>query len=511
MVFNSWQFLVFFPLVTLVYFMITMKLRKSCWSRLFLLAVSFFFYAYWNPLYLGLILFSITVCWAGAFLLEGKIGTLRKLILGISVGLNLGVLFFFKYYNFFAETFYNFGAGFGKAAESFSPLRVLLPVGISFYTFQALGYLIDVYRGTVKAERDIVVYALFVAFFPQLVAGPIERTVHLLPQFRADHRFDYERVTSGLRLALWGMFKKVAIADRLAVYVNAVFDAPAGYPASALVLAVFFFSFQIYCDFSGYSDIAVGTARILGFDLSANFCAPYFARSVRDFWRRWHISLSTWFKDYLYIPLGGNRTGRASLNLLITFVISGLWHGAAWHFVFWGLLHGLFQIAERGLVYFRRKAGFFSDPWEGSVFTKCLQGGCTFLLVSFAWIFFRANSLDEAFHISVGLTRLPAELAGYIRGLPGRGLISTVRLAFQLGSSSHGEITAAIPGFGLIAAGLSLLLVGVLITGDLLRRIGAFRILRFPVALRWTLYYALLFAVFFSWDAGSSAFIYFTF
>jgi D-alanyl-lipoteichoic acid acyltransferase DltB (MBOAT superfamily) len=388
---------------------------------------------------------------------------------------------------------------------------VLLPVGISFYTFQAVGYLIDVYRGAVRAERDPVVYALFVAFFPQLVAGPIERTASLLPQFRGEHGFDYERAVSGLRLALWGMFKKVAVADRLAVYVNGVFDAPGRYPASALALGVFFFSFQIYCDFSGYSDIAVGTARILGFDLSVNFRAPYFARSVKDFWRRWHISLSTWFKDYLYIPLGGSRTGRASLNLLLTFVISGLWHGAAWHFVAWGLLHGLFQVAERGLGGFRRKAGIAAGFRGEGGFVKCLQGGWVFLLVSFAWIFFRANSLGEAFLIIGRLTGLPAELAGYVRGLPGRGVIGTARLAFQLGGPDQGGITAPIPGFGLMNAGLSLLLVGVLVAGDWLRRTGAFRLPRLPLVPRWALYYSLLFAVLLSWDAGSSAFIYFTF
>jgi D-alanyl-lipoteichoic acid acyltransferase DltB (MBOAT superfamily) len=371
--------------------------------------------------------------------------------------------------------------------------------------------LIDVYHGAARAERDPVVYALFVAFFPQLVAGPIERTARLLPQFRANRGFDYGRTVSGLRLALWGMFKKVAIADRLAVYVNGVFDAPAQYPASALALAVFFFSFQIYCDFSGYSDIAVGTARILGFDLSVNFCAPYFARSVRDFWRRWHITLSSWFKDYLYIPLGGSRTGRASLNLLVTFVISGLWHGAAWNFVVWGLLHGLFQVAERGLASFRRKAGIFVGLRDERALAKCLQGGCTFLLVSFAWIFFRANSLGEAFLIIARLAGLPAELAGYVRELPGRGLIATARLAFQLGSPGQLGITAAIPAFGLTNAGLSLLLVGVLLAGDRLRSAGALGKLRLPLAPRWALYYALLFATFLSWDAGSSAFIYFTF
>jgi D-alanyl-lipoteichoic acid acyltransferase DltB (MBOAT superfamily) len=508
MIFNSWQFLVFFPLVTALYYLFIMKLRKPDRSRLFLLAASLFFYGYWNPLYLVLILFSVTVTWAGALLMEGRSGTFRKLILALAVGLNLGVLFFFKYYNFFAETFYGLGTGLGfGTAGGFAPLRVLLPVGISFYTFQALGYSIDVFRGTVRAERSLAVYALFVAFFPQLVAGPIERTGHLLPQFRAVRSFDYERVTSGLRLAAWGMFKKVAIADRLAVYVNAVFDAPAGYPASSLALAVFFFTFQIYCDFSGYSDIAVGTARVLGFDLSVNFNAPYFARSVKDFWRRWHISLSTWFKDYLYIPLGGSRTRRAALNVLITFVISGLWHGAAWHFVFWGLLHGLFQISE-GVIRGRRTT--FPGFREGAALTKCLQGGLTFLLVSFAWIFFRANTLKDGFFISARLMSLPEELAGYIRELPQRGLVTTIRLAFQIGGTQHGVINP-VPTPSLTSAGLSLVFVGVLLIGDWLRKRGTIRVSRLPLAPRWALYYALVFAVFLRWDSGSSLFIYFTF
>ncbi|MDR2246115.1 MAG: MBOAT family protein [Treponema sp.] len=518
MVFNSWQFLVFFPVVTGCYFVFTMKLRNPPWARFFLLAASLFFYGYWNPWYLGLILFSVGVSWAGALLLEDKTGALRKLILGLSVGLNLGVLFSFKYYPFFLETFQVIGSslgGSGVTGKNLSPVQLLLPVGISFYTFQALGYLIDVYRGAVQAERSPLVYALFVTFFPQLVAGPIERTGHLLPQFKMPQGFDYERVTSGLRLAAWGMFKKVAIADRLAVYVNGVFNAPESYPAPALALGVLFFTFQIYGDFSGYSDIAVGAARILGFNLSINFRCPYFARSVRDFWRRWHISLSNWFKDYLYIPLGGSRTRRAPLNLLITFGISGLWHGAAWHFVFWGLLHGLFQIAERGVGRctgaFRRRIGAFPPGTQNpGLLIKCLQGGLTFLLVSVAWIFFRANTLREGFLICARLGGLPAELSGRIRELPARGLVNTIRTAFQLGKTPQG-VTSPIPGFGLTNAGISLGLVGILLIGGWLRKTGRLRIRRLPLAPRWAVYYALLAVVFLSWDAGSSLFIYFTF
>ena len=500
MVFNSWQFLVFFPGVTVLYFMLTMKLHKPLGAQVFLLLASLFFYGYWNPWYLGLILFSVFLTWAGALLMAqeaGKARNRKRIVLGLVLTLNLGVLFWFKYFNFFADAW----AGLLGGRETLwqKPLDLLLPVGISFYTFQALGYTIDVYRGTVPAEGNLLYYALFVTFFPQLVAGPIERTAHLLPQFKVTRVFDYDRVTLGLRLAAWGMFKKVAVADRLAVYVNAVFDAPDAYPASALALGVLFFTFQIYGDFSGYSDMAVGTARVLGFDLSVNFRAPYFSKTLRDFWRRWHISLSGWFKDYLYFPLGGSRKGSAAVNLLITFLVSGLWHGAAWHFVVWGLLHGLFQVAERAL-----------GIREGSGPGKYLQGGCTFVLVSFAWIFFRAHTLSDGLFISARLIALPLELAGYVRDLPQTSLVNAVRRAFQLGGFPQG-VTSPIPGFSITQAGLALICIGALLTGDWLIHTGRVWVSRLSLVPRWALYYTLIFTVFLSWDQGASLFIYFTF
>ncbi|MDR0721335.1 MAG: MBOAT family protein, partial [Treponema sp.] len=488
---------------------LTMKLHKPRGAQVFLLLASLFFYGYWNPWYLGLILFSVILTWAGALLMEkaektepgeGKAGIRKKLILGLVLTLNLGVLFWFKYCTFFMETWYTWaGLLGGKEILWKKPLDLLLPVGISFYTFQALGYAIDVYRGTVPAERNLLYYSLFVTFFPQLVAGPIERTAHLLPQFKVTQGFDYDRVSSGLRQAAWGMFKKVAVADRLAVYVNAVFDAPDAYPASALALGVLFFTFQIYGDFSGYSDIAVGTARVLGFNLSVNFRAPYFSKTLRDFWRRWHISLSGWFKDYLYFPLGGSRNGFASVNLLITFLVSGLWHGAAWHFVVWGLLHGLFQAAERAL-----------GIREGSGPVKYLQGGCTFVLVSFAWIFFRAHTLSDALFISARLAALPRELAGFIGRLPQIGLVNSVREAFQLGSALQG-VTSPIPQFGITQAGLSLICIAALLVGDWCIHTGRVRMSRLSLVPRWAVYYTLMFTVFLSWDQGASLFIYFTF
>ncbi|GHV74338.1 alginate O-acetyltransferase [Spirochaetia bacterium] len=507
--FNSWQFLVFFPVVAVGYFAITMRVRRvqpalsNTLSQVFLLGVSLFFYACWNPVYLGLILFSVTVTWLSGILMAGTALENRKIFLIASLVLNLGVLFFFKYYNFFAGTVNPFLNAMGTGA-GLPAFNVLLPVGISFYTFQALGYSIDVYRGTVAAERNFVSYALFVTFFPQLVAGPIERTGNLLPQFKADHVFDYDRVTSGLKLAAWGMFKKVVIADRLAVYVNSVYGDPAVYPATALVLATFFFTFQIYCDFSGYSDLAIGTARVLGFNLMTNFRKPYFSKSISEFWRRWHISLSTWLKDYIYIPLGGNRKGafRQKINLLITFLLSGLWHGAAWHFVIWGLFHGVYQVIERSIPE-RITAAFKKVP----VVQVCVS----FLLVCFAWIFFRANTMGDAFLIVRKLGDLPAECAGYLARLPERGIVNTVRVAFQLGTLVG--IAHPVSGFGMAVFGLSVISVIILLVGDNWTRAvpGTKCVMRLPLVLRWAGYYALILVIMISWGRDTSQFIYFTF
>jgi D-alanyl-lipoteichoic acid acyltransferase DltB (MBOAT superfamily) len=480
------------------------KLRfRNTLTRLLLLGSSLFFYACWNPVYLALILFSVAVTWLSGILMSGAEPGKRKFILIGSLVLNLGILFFFKYYNFFADTA-NALFGVLKPASSavFPAFNVLLPVGISFYTFQALGYSIDVFRGTVAAERNFVTYALFVTFFPQLVAGPIERTGNLLPQFKEDHVFDYDRVTAGLKLAAWGMFKKVVIADRLAVYVNAVYGNPGVYPAAALALATFFFTFQIYCDFSGYSDIAIGSARVLGFDLMTNFRRPYFSQSITEFWRRWHISLSTWLKDYIYIPLGGNRKGafRQKLNLLITFLLSGLWHGAAWHFVIWGLLHGIFQVIERSIPE-RLNAMLNKVP----VVRICV----TFLLVSLTWVFFRANTTGDAFFIIRKLASLPVECAGYLSRLPERGIVGTVRAAFQVGRGATYPVT----GFGLTDCAFSMLLIVILLLVDRWTRAitGTKRIMSFPLVLRWVGYYALIVVIALNWSVDTSQFIYFTF
>ncbi|ERJ93747.1 alginate O-acetyltransferase AlgI family protein, partial [Treponema lecithinolyticum ATCC 700332] len=345
MLFHSIKFFIFFPIVTILYLFFVRVIKKNWLNQLLLLAASLYFYACWNPKYLLLILSSVFITWASGILMTDKPQRYKKIVLFMSLLSNLGILFFFKYYNFFANTI-NILYTKLHIHTQIPAFNVLLPVGISFYTFQALGYSIDVYRGAVKPEKNIITYALFVTFFPQLVAGPIERTGHLLPQFKSNHDFDYTRVTDGLKLALWGMFKKIVIADQLAVYVDKVYSSPTEYQSIALILATVFFAFQILCDFSGYSDIAIGCAKILGFSLNKNFDSPYLARNIADFWKRWHISLSTWFRDYLYIPLGGNRCFciRHYFNLLITFILSGLWHGASITFIFWGLIHGLFLV-----------------------------------------------------------------------------------------------------------------------------------------------------------------------
>jgi D-alanyl-lipoteichoic acid acyltransferase DltB (MBOAT superfamily) len=514
MLFNTFAFLLFFPCVAVGYFFLTMRIAKrrkalsNTLSQFFLFAVSLFFYGYWKISYLALILISVAVTWASGILMEGRETRQKRFILAGSLIINLGILFFFKYYGFFSET----SSLLSKGCIRFPSFDILLPVGISFYTFQALGYSIDVYYGRLQAERNFFSYALFVTFFPGLVAGPIERTGNLLPQFKVNHEFDYDRVTSGLRLAAWGMFKKVVIADQLAVYVNGVFGNPAVYPATSLAAASFFFAIQIYCDFSGYSYIAIGCARVLGFNLMTNFKQPYLSSSTTEFWRRWHISLSTWLKDYLYIPLGGNRKGkiRQKINLLITFLISGLWHGAAWHFVAWGALHAVYQIIGRSTEPLRNTIYSKIGLPEESQIRKVLRIYVTFSLVCFAWIFFRANTIQDAFLIIMKLTELPMELAGYIREISQNGITGTVRAAFQLGPDVANPI---IGGFGIKAFAFSVILSILLLTSDILSYTSNFetRFRRKPLVVRWVGYCVLVLMIFMYWPVEAPQFLYFTF
>ena len=396
MSFNSIHFLVFFPVVVTVYFALPFRVR---WA--WLLGASYWFYMSWRPEYLFLIIASTLVDYYAGLAIHGSHSPLRRrLFLLMSLVMNLGLLFVFKYFNFFN----------GALREVFTrlelsyPVRgvdVLLPVGISFYTFQTLSYTIEVYRGKKEPEAHLGIFALYVAFFPQLVAGPIERAQSLLPQLKQRFDFDYDRVTSGLRLMLWGMFKKVVIADRLAIVVNRVYDLPEEHGGLALAVATVFFAFQIYCDFSGYSDIAIGAARVMGVHLMKNFDRPYLAGSIREFWSRWHISLSTWFRDYVYIPLGGNRRGlmRWQWNILLTFMLSGLWHGANWTFIVWGGLHGMYYLLSTWTAGLR--AHLFRvcrmERFPGLVHFLAVLS--TFVLVCLAWIFFRANTLGDAFFI----------------------------------------------------------------------------------------------------------------
>ncbi|MEO1215502.1 MAG: MBOAT family protein [Bacteroidota bacterium] len=391
MLFNSVEFVVFFTAVFLLYFTTPHK-----WRWLLLLIASYIFYMSWKVEYILLIVISTLVDYfMGIKMGQEPLKEKRKKFLYISLISNLSILFSFKYFNFFSESIGGL-ANFMGLSYSAPLFEVLLPVGISFYTFQTLSYSIDVYNGKIDPEKHLGRFALFVSFFPQLVAGPIERSGNLLPQFREKKSFDYERVMSGMRLAAWGLFKKVVIADRLAFFVNMIYNSPENFHGLSVALATFFFAFQIYCDFSGYSDIAIGVARMLGFDLMKNFERPYFSRSIGEFWRRWHISLSTWFRDYVYIPLGGNRVvkWRWYYNLFLTFLISGLWHGANWTFVIWGALHGFYLIVENFSKGYMKEKGL-SNPLP-TLLKDAFSLGLTFVLVCFAWIFFRANSLSDA-------------------------------------------------------------------------------------------------------------------
>lgn len=374
-------FLFFFPIVCVVAWALkNLRARNS-----FLLATSYFFYMSWEPKYGLLLAFCSLVAYIGGLLLEKS---RKKTHLIIFIGILLSSLFLFKYLDFASSTVTQALQSLGMAMPIPLP-KLLLPVGISFFTFQAIGYLVDVYQNKICAERNVIDFTLFVSFFPQLVAGPIERAGNLLRQFKVVHAFDYDMAVQGSRQMLWGYFLKIVVADRLALYCDTIFSNLAEHSGTTLLLATFFFAIQIYCDFAGYSLIAIGCSRIMGFSLMKNFDAPYFSYSVSEFWKRWHISLSNWLRDYIYIPLGGNRcsAARHKVNIIATFLVSGIWHGANWTFVIWGLCHGLFQVVEKILGI---------DKASSRIATRILQRITTFLLVSLAWIFFRANSLDDA-------------------------------------------------------------------------------------------------------------------
>ncbi len=394
MLFNSLDFAIFLPIVFTLYWLV--KQPKA--QNLLLLIASYVFYGWWDWRFLSLIAFSSLVDYlVGLKLHEATNHSRRRVYLGISLTVNLGLLIFFKYTNFFIDSFTQAFTFFGHPITA-SHLNIILPVGISFYTFQTLSYSIDIYRKKIAPTRDIIVFFAYVSFFPQLVAGPIERASSLLPQFSKDRTFNYGLAVEGTRQILWGLFKKIVIADSCATYVNFIFDNSAQYSGTTLILGAFLFAFQIYGDFSGYSDIAIGTAKLFGFRLMQNFAFPYFSRDIAEFWRRWHISLSTWFRDYLYIPLGGSRGSNSMRirNVFIIFIVSGFWHGANWTFIIWGVLHAVYFLPLLLLNKNRKNLGNISAGNQLPSFKEFIQMGLTFILTTFAWIFFRAESTYQA-------------------------------------------------------------------------------------------------------------------
>lgn len=488
MLFNSIDFLLFFPIVTILYFLLPHRIR---W--VWLLGASYYFYMCWNAKYALLIALSTVITYLSGLLIVRFPGQ-KKWWVAFSFLSNLAILFFFKYFGFFLN---NLSALCGLLGVTFKQpaFDIILPVGISFYTFQALSYTMDVYRGEVEAERNLFKYALFVSFFPQLVAGPIERSKNLLHQVNERHTFDPDRVRDGLLLMLWGMAEKIVIADRVSYLVTYVYDNYAALPGAAMVLATVLFAVQIYCDFSGYSDIAIGAAQVMGFSLMENFRRPYLATSVQDFWRRWHISLSTWFRDYLYIPLGGNRKGTARkyVNLMVTFLTSGLWHGASWNFVVWGGLNGAYQVTGSVLAPVREKVCGVLRIDRDKLVWRCVRVVFTFCLVDFAWLFFRAPSFRTALDMI-------AHTAAHFNfsAITGTAL-------YDLGLSQ--------PDFT-----VALIAIGVLVLSDLLReRFGSMRdrLTALPLPIRWTVYLlgVILVLVFGIYGPGyaESQFIYFVF
>jgi len=397
MLFNSLDFAIFLPLVFLIYWFVVNKNLKL--QNLFILVASYVFYGWWDWRFLSLIVFSSMVDYTvGIQLAKKENPQIRKLLLLTSILVNIGFLGFFKYYNFFLESFTDAFSFFGHSFES-SRLNIILPVGISFYTFQTLSYSIDVYKRKLEPTKDFVAFFAFVSFFPQLVAGPIERAVNLLPQFYKKRQFEYNNAIDGMRQILWGLFKKVVIADNCAVMVNDIFNYHEQYSGITLVLGVLLFAFQIYGDFSGYSDIAIGTSRLFGFNLMQNFAFPYFSRDMAEFWRRWHISLSTWFRDYVYIPLGGSKGTKVKIirNTFIIFVVSGFWHGANWTFIVWGALNAIYFLPLLLLKRNRRNLDVAAKGKYLPNFREIIQIGSTFTLTLIAWIFFRAESVSHAF------------------------------------------------------------------------------------------------------------------
>jgi len=491
--FNSTQFLVFFPIVVFLYFLLPHRFR---W--MLLLGASYYFYMCWKAEYLILILLSTLVDYFAAIQMSKQtVSSKRKIYLILSLFVNLGLLFGFKYFNFFNDSLRTIFDQF-NVFYNVPTFKVLLPVGISFYTFQTLSYTIDVYRGKREPERHLGIFALYVAFFPQLVAGPIERSTRLLPQLVKKYNFDYDRVTDGLKLMLWGFFKKVVIADRVAVIVNQVYNNPQDAAGLPLLIGTYLFAFQIYCDFSGYSDIAIGAAKVFGIDLMENFRRPYFAKSIREFWQRWHISLSTWFRDYLYKSIGGSKTTRWRwyYNIMIVFLISGLWHGANWTFVIWGGLHGSYYLFSYWTRNIRPKLTQFFKLDKMPMLHKMLRVLFIFHIVVFGWIFFRANTFSDAIFIITHLfTGVRDVLSNIIHIGQGQGVLNFV---------------LALPKSEIIIASIAIIILGI---HHLIQRKQSARVWinSKPIWYRWAIYYGLVISVLVFGYLEQSQFIYFQF
>lgn len=481
MLFNSLEFGVFLPIVFALYWFVAR--RSTLWQNIILLVASYVFYGWWDYRFLFLLVFSTLLdYYTGLKIRESDSQKLKRMWLTISVSINLIFLGFFKYYNFFIDSFSSALSASGITVDTWT-LNIILPVGISFYTFHGLSYVIDVYNNKFTPVKNFVEYSVFVSFFPLLVAGPIERATHLLPQVQQPRSFRYDHAVDGLRQILWGLFKKMVIADNCAIYANMIFDDPQQHNGSALVLGAVFFAFQIYGDFSGYSDIALGTARLFGFELLRNFAFPYFSRDIAEFWRRWHISLSSWFKDYLYIPLGGSRGGTwmKIRNTFIIFIVSGFWHGANWTFIVWGLLHAVYYLplllsnTNRSNIEIVAYGKFFPS------FRELMAMLITFGLTTFAWIFFRAESIGHAID--------------YIAGIFSTSLFET----------------PTIPAKALTAGAL---VIGFLLM-EWIGRDQQYAIQKFgvtwPGALRWGFYYFLIFLLGLFMQTNEMPFIYFQF
>ena len=489
MLFNSLEFLIFFPVVTLLYFIIPHKFR---WFLLLTASCIFYMFFIWQ--YVFILLVTILIDYFAGMLIEKESGKRRKIYLIVSIISTCLVLFVFKYFNFFNANF-EYIAGLLHWNYPVEALNIILPIGLSFHTFQSLSYVIEVYRGRQKAEKHFGIYALYVMFYPQLVAGPIERPQNLLHQFYEKHEVDFKRIGDGLKLMLWGFFKKVVIADRLAILVNSIYDSPEGHSGPQFIIATVFFAIQIFCDFSGYSDIAIGSAQVMGFKLMDNFRRPYFSGSVAEFWKRWHISLSTWFKDYLYISMGGNRVSKPRwyFNLFLTFLISGLWHGSNWTFVIWGALNGFYLIVSIWTKGIRQKIVKAVKLDRVPLLHGLLQITVTFALVCFAWIFFRARDVSKAIYI---ITHMFTGLS--------EGFGSMESLLSETGMGINGFI---------IAVGCIVFMEAVHIVQQ---KRGSIRqmVASKPLLVRWACYYTLLLVIILLGIYGStapSAFIYFQF